>query len=695
MKRDKQKIVKAATAESRRARLSFDRRHALVAAVLLFVFICYSNSFRAPFLLDNAEILNDTRFRSATSANVGRILNGPYHQSMLTNLYRPVTNLSYLYNYAVLGDGVNSAGYHAFNFFVHAANILLAYTLGLILFEAIPPALVLAALWGAHPILTEAVTNIVGRADMLAAFGVLAGVVAYHHSLRRDGLARIGLVAAMAGATTIGMFSKEIGIVVVALVILYDQSFARDLPWSRRIPGLLAALIPGAMFLIVRARVLASVPIGPFPFTDNPIMGAGFVEGRMTAFKVLARYVGLFLWPAKLSPDYSYNEIPVRTDPIGVVGLLLCLGAAALAIWAWRKHRALTFAIAIFFFAIAPVSNIFLVIGSVMGERFAYLPSLGCTAAVVYGLHRLWIDAPHRRTAIAATVGIVALVFAVRTHARNDDWNDDQRMWESAVDASPGSFKTHINLAAAIPRNAAGWNRIVDEAGRALAIIDSVPDDRNTAVPFRNAGVLYRAYGEHLASVNDTAGAAQWYGRSLEVLRRSERIELKLDEICRDLNRRRGLSQPTYLPGAPYRELGITYLRLNDIPNALQALETGHAIESEPDLLENLAVAYGLAGNLRQSARMIVEELAVDSSRSYLANKLVSIYRQIDPAGCAVQKDSSGESLNLACPMVRDDLCGASRNVARTYAKRNQTVEAASIRRVAVQELGCPAASVD
>ena len=195
---------------------------------------------------------------------------------MITNLYRPLTSLSYLYNYAERNGAPDPGPFHNFNFLLHAANIALVYALGLILFDGIPPALALAALWGVHPVLTEAVTNIVGRADMLAAFGVLASLVAYHHSLRRDGQARAALVAGIALAATAGMFSKESGIVALAAVILYDQLFARDLPWNRRIPGWIAAAAPAVFFLVVRARVLAHSPIGPFPFTDNPIVGARF-----------------------------------------------------------------------------------------------------------------------------------------------------------------------------------------------------------------------------------------------------------------------------------------------------------------------------------------------------------------------------------------------------------------------------------
>src|SRR4051794_25733072 len=208
----------------------FDRRHLLLGVVLLAALFTYSNSFRAPFLMDNAEILSDTRIHQATPDNVDGIFHQSYHQSTLSGLYRPLTLLSYMYNYAVKGDGANPDGWHWFNLELHAANIVLVYLLGLLLFEDLAAALLLAALWGLHPVLTEGVTNLVGRADALAAFGTLGAVVAYADSLKRTGAAHAALVAGIAAATLVGSFSKESGVVAVAAVLLYDAVFA----WGAR-----------------------------------------------------------------------------------------------------------------------------------------------------------------------------------------------------------------------------------------------------------------------------------------------------------------------------------------------------------------------------------------------------------------------------------------------------------------------------
>ena len=88
-------------------------------------------------------------------------------------LYRPVTTFSYLLNYSVFGNADRPAGYHVVNWLLHTANVWLVFGLAVRIGRRFWPAAFAAALWAVHPLGTEAVTNIVGRADLLAAFGVL------------------------------------------------------------------------------------------------------------------------------------------------------------------------------------------------------------------------------------------------------------------------------------------------------------------------------------------------------------------------------------------------------------------------------------------------------------------------------------------------------------------------------------------
>ena len=404
------------------------RRALLVSAVIGFTFLAYSNSFNAGFLLDNDPIiLKDTRIRAVTAEHAGRIMHEDYWPLGMSGLYRPLTTFSYMFNYSVLGNGTNPSGYHWLNFALHAVNVGLVYLMGLVIFEQVPAALLLAALWGIHPALTESVTNIVGRADLLGAFGVLAALHAHRKALDALGGRKALWLAAIGLAVTAGIFSKESTIVVLAVLAIYDLTFGRAVSWKARLPSYAAVSIPCLVFLYMRANVLGGVPTTAFPFGDNPLVGADFWTARMTAIKVIGRYLALLAWPAQFSFDYSFNEIPLFgwrltnwEDLKAILSLLVCLGGAAAAIVYWRRRKPVFFGIAFFFATLSPTSNLVIRIGSIMAERFLYLPSVGIAVLVVYGVYWLSQRMAERgyeyRSAVPVALGVLLIGFAARTY---------------------------------------------------------------------------------------------------------------------------------------------------------------------------------------------------------------------------------------------------------------------------------------
>src|ERR1035438_842426 len=67
-------------------------------------------------------------------------------------------------------------------------------------------------------------------------------------------------------------------------------------------------------------------------------------------------------------------------------------GAALLAVRWYRTRKPLFFFLAFFFVALVPTSNLVVLIGSIMAERFVYLPSIGlagCVVAAIYALGQL------------------------------------------------------------------------------------------------------------------------------------------------------------------------------------------------------------------------------------------------------------------------------------------------------------------
>ena len=434
-------------------------------ALWALVLAAYSNSFQAGLVFDSAmAITRDARIQAVTPQNLRLILTEEYwHGSTTSGLYRPLTTFSYLLNYVVFGNGTHPAGYHWVNLALHAVNVSLVYLLGLLVFEAAAPALAfaLAALWGVHPLLTESVTNVVGRADLLAAFGVLAGLLCYVKSAsaitRRH---KVLWVAAMLAAQAVGIFSKENAAVLPGIMLLYDLTWRDRTAWRGRAMAYAALLPPLAAFFWLRTafpmHILAR-------FGDNPLMSAGLWTARLTAIKVIGKYLWLFVWPARLSADYSYNAVPLFgwqltdwEDAKALMAVALCLGAAVLAVRWYRTRKPLFFFLAFFFVALAPTSNLVILIGSIMAERFVYLPSIGLAGCVVAALYEFGPRVTRQRVpAMRITwiaLGFLCLAFAARTYARNLDWLDDLSLWTSGVDVCPDSSKTHNNLGGALAK---------------------------------------------------------------------------------------------------------------------------------------------------------------------------------------------------------------------------------------------------
>ena len=688
----------AAEAAAQREPAFWERHWRYFAALWVWSLVPYLNSFRAGLPFDNQlAIVLDPRIRAATWANIHTIWTTDYwYNTSSSGLFRPLTTLSYLFNYAVLGNGMNPAGYHAFNSILQAINVSLVFWLGLEIFEGIAPAFAVAALWAAHPLATESVTNIVGRADELAALAVLAGLLFHIRAGATTGRRRWAYLAALAAVVGVGMFAKESTVVVVAVMLLYDLAFPESRGWRRRAWGYVAAAIPIACYWYVRAGVFTHTNPGEFPVVDNPLVGADFWTARLTAVKVIAKYLWLYVWPARLSADYSYNQIPVAVDWKALVSLAVCCAAVAAALvcyWKGRRlpYRAIFFFVLFFFVTLAPTSNVFLLIGTIMAERFLYLPSIGLAACLVMAI--FWFArraAPAKSQAIAmGVVAALALAFAARAFARNFDWLDDRTLSLASLKAAPGSFKTHLNVGHdALEAKTPNLDLAIPELERSLAIVANLPDAESTPRVHQAAGEAYRRKGD---AAPDGAERQQWYRKALGVLLEGKRIDLATKAHLQQVNLQRGLRVMSVGWEPLYLELGRVYLRLGEPDRAVEELQYGCSIRPHAEFFEEMSRAYRLKGDNRQAEITLMEGLVTDPSATLFASELVDLYSKADPLSCAVRRGQGGASLELGCPLVHGQLCAAVRNVTLRYARSGRSDEASATARTAVQEMGCSA----
>ncbi len=660
---------------------------ATLAAVTL---AAYANSFSLGLVLDaHRLVVEDGRVHAPTAANLISIFTTHYwYPHAQDRLYRPFTTLSFLFNYAILGNAGHPAGYHVLNFLFHAANVLLAFELVRRLFmragvgNGALPAFFAAALWAVHPVGTESVANLAGRADLLSTLGVLAALLLYTggRALRPPRL------AALFAFSLLGFLSKESAAVLPALMLLCDLSGADDRllssanpnktnknrpsARSRRTRAYAAVLAALALTLLARRVVFVSTAVPEMPFVDNPLHGAGFWTARLTALKVIGIDLLLLVWPANLAFDHSYNQIPLAryTDP--GVWLTLAIAAEIIVLVTLRRRRdpLLFFAAGWIGISLLPTSNLIQLIGSIMAVRFLYLPAIGFAIAVSALAFRL----PNWRFRLptgAVLMTLAVALCAARTLARNPAWQSDLALASADVNSVPHSFRVHGLLAAALLNaNPANLDAAIGEAELAWGIEENLPPAARDDQAASDLATYCRAKGDRLGGPSTPAGRA-WYERALDVFQHAvETAEVRM----------RNFDQSQIEHGFPlpvrggyvglYLDLGETSAALGQTSQALHAFRNARLQAPRDVRAYDRPIAIYSAGLNWDALAVALHEKAIVFGLAPAAfQAFAAAYARIPGGACAVAGEGDARGLNYACPPVRSRYCRAAVNVVALY----------------------------
>jgi tetratricopeptide (TPR) repeat protein len=399
---------------------------ALLLASVVFV---YANTLANQFVMDDELYI--LRNPQVTDPSLQRL----FSPHPVSTLFRPVTFATLALNWAISESSPLS--YHLINLVFHGAATWLLYILLLELLGSAPEAMAVAfaaaVLYAVHPIHAEAVAWAVGRAELLAAGFLFAGWILH---LRDRPAASLACFAA-------ALLSKESAVTFFPLVVLGDYAIGK---WRPRVRYALAAglllLYLGAVWKIEGGR------FGPaeIPFADNPLVHLSVGWRILNALRVAWKYIALQVWPAVLSCDYSFNQIPIFRDWRHPLPAALA-AAAILGAWVWalRVRRApWILAGGIYFAGFAVTANILVPTGTIMGERLAYLPSAGFCLVLALGWGWIWRKKKYLAWGLLA---VTVLAFSVRTVVRNRDWRDTFSLYSAAVRAVPNDAKMHANLA--------------------------------------------------------------------------------------------------------------------------------------------------------------------------------------------------------------------------------------------------------
>uniref|UniRef100_A0A8D8YQH0 dolichyl-phosphate-mannose--protein mannosyltransferase n=1 Tax=Cacopsylla melanoneura TaxID=428564 RepID=A0A8D8YQH0_9HEMI len=439
---------------------SFYREYTTVFVTALSV---YLNSLNGDFVHDDLPAIVRNQDVLGTSSVSQILLNDfwgtPMSHATSHKSYRPLTVLSFRANNFV--SGLQPLWFHASNVVLHAiASVLFTRLVLVVVGLEQRYAMLAGLLFATHPVHTEAVAGIVGRADILACIFFLLSFLTYHDvSWKCRGHMVISFIMALCA-----MLAKETGVTVLLVNLLYDayvcwhpiKRATIELKWnedalqfSRRASKVLLVI---CVLLLYRLIIMhGSLP--SFLPQDNPAAANPCPQTRLLTFCYLAVFnVWLLLCPSHLSHDWQFGSIPLVTSLGDVRNFATCLLFVSCFCVVYKSvadlehHRSAPLVIGGLLVAIPflPASNLLFTVGFVVAERILYIPSMGLILLLAYGAQILH---SRRRKLLIFASYFLLVIFSVKTISRNYDWSSRQSLIKADLRTLPHNAKMHYNWA--------------------------------------------------------------------------------------------------------------------------------------------------------------------------------------------------------------------------------------------------------
>ena len=429
-----------------------------IALITVLGIAVYANSLQGEFIWDDQNLIAKnthlTRIEGLTRIFNNQLYAGSGEKS---NFYRPLQELSYFFDYRIWR--LNPFGYHLTNILIHLANAILVYTLVVMLSKSNPAGLVASLLFVIHPIHTQAVTYIAGRADLLSFMFVLLAFVFSSFAVILYPLA---------------LLAKESAIVFPIVFFAYLTVF-KDKKQKAKFP---AILIISFIYILLRFTLIK------FDLSTTDMSAVPIYTRLLTALKAFGQYLVLLFYPHNLHME---RNLPLaqslfEAQVFASAAVFLLIIAAAFYL---RRKSDICFRWGILWFLLwlIPHSNI-LPLNAFMAEHWLYLASVGFFLVCGVFLSGIYQEQNRKIRAvfIAAFAGYLTFLGA-STIQRNRDWKDAVTFFEKTAAQSPHSHKAHIQLGVAYMEKE-DYEPAMREYRRSIEI---KPADQ----AYNNLGVIY------------------------------------------------------------------------------------------------------------------------------------------------------------------------------------------------------------
>ena len=471
------------------AKVDVSKRDLLISAVVaVATFAVYAQVIEFNFVIydDNVYVYENERVRDGLTTEsviwaVTSIEQANWH---------PVTWWSHMVDCTLFGVSNGAAGWHHLvNVAIHLVNSLLTFWLIRQMSGTSWTAGFVAAIFALHPLHVESVAWIAERKDVLSSMFWLLSMLAYLSwagSAEQSGANLVDLFSRVwkhrwywvsFTCLVLGLMAKPMLVTAPFLLLLLDYwPLQRPLQaWNKYV----AEKLP--MFVVV----VFSCVITYYAQKQGGAVKSVALDDRVVNVVVsYARYFTKLFWPVDLAVLYPYRQGMWQThDWVIALALLIFI---SVAVWWWRKQRALTVGWLWFLGTLVPVIGLVHIGNHSIADRYMYVPMLGLLVMLVFGLCEVIAVRPFLRRLFCFVAPLVIVACATLTWCQIGHWKNSETLFRQAVEVTVDNTVMHTDLGVVLQ----GQGKL-DEAISHFRTARKI--DGDDIEPFNNLGVALHA----------------------------------------------------------------------------------------------------------------------------------------------------------------------------------------------------------
>ncbi|GAB0098958.1 Protein O-mannosyl-transferase TMTC4 [Sergentomyia squamirostris] len=361
-----------------------------------------------------------------------------------------------------------------------------------------------ALMFAIHPVHTEAVSGVVGRAELLVASLFLTSLIIYTSQIVRKplGIGSVGSFLVFFTLAILAVFFKENGITIslmaIALEVILNTNLIQkmlnrkfSLKFPKEVAFRIIALMIFCGILVILRLWIMDFQSPTFKVMDNPVAASeSLIIKCLSQLYLYALNYWIMLCPDWLSFDWALGSIRLveSLDDIRCLPIVIFLVFLGGLLWTSVKSQEQLVALSLIVIPFLPASGI-IKLGFVIAERILYISSIGHCFLISLSVQKLYRIFPKFRKLFFVVLILCGFIFVARTRMRAHEWTSEDLLFTSALRVCPNNAKVHYNIA----RLATD----VGDRGKAFKFyhqaIDLFPEYESAIM---NLGNLYREIGE-------------------------------------------------------------------------------------------------------------------------------------------------------------------------------------------------------